>query len=290
MKTLIDYDSPIYAIASAVDGSKWNYKGRQWDLKSVAVAALEAEGRDPTELYQTKDPEPWDKVEKTIVKYTDDMINDLNNPFDMMILVGGGGNFRYDIATIQPYKGNRSGNELPYHFNAVKDFVVETYNAKRVYGVEVDDALGILYEDGDLIISQDKDLLQIPGKHYNPNSKKESVVSEVEGLRSFYKQVLTGDASDSIPGLHGVGNSSSFVKEINKMESEKEMLDLVVRLYKQRFGSYYNLFLLENCRLLWLLRGYDDEIPLWMITLMDDTSFYTKTKWEDFIFVNSADS
>lgn len=271
-------------MASAVDGSKWNYKGRQWDLKSIAIAALEAEGRDPTELYQTKDPEPWDKVEQTIIKYTDGMINDLNNPFDMMILVGGGGNFRYDLATIQPYKGNRSKLETPYHFNAIKDYVVENYGAKRIYGVEVDDAVGILYQDGDLIISQDKDLLQIPGKHYNPISKKESEVDYTAGLRSFYIQCLTGDPSDFIPGLYGVGGASTYVKEIKKMESEVEMFTLVSKLYEQRFGSYWKQFMLENCRLLWLIRNPSTLIvPMWMEVLMNDYSFY-QYNWEEMIF------
>ena len=126
MKTWIDFDSPIYAIACAVDGSRWNYRGRQWDLKAVAVSALEAEGKDPSELYQTKKPEPWDKVERTICKYCDDVLNTLEDPFNTTLLVGGGGNFRYDLATIETYKGNRVADK-PYHFEAVKDFIVDKY-------------------------------------------------------------------------------------------------------------------------------------------------------------------
>ena len=284
MKTLIDFDSPVYAIASACDGSKWNYKGRQWDLKAIAVSALEAEGRDPSELYQTKDPEPWDKVEQTIIKYTDGMIDDLNNPFDMMILVGGGGNFRYDLATIQPYKGNRSKLDTPFHLNAVKDFIVENYGAKKVYSVEVDDALGILYEEGDLIISQDKDLLQIPGKHFNPITRKETEVDYTTGLQSFYCQCIVGDTSDNIPGLYGIGVGSVYVKEIKKMNTEGDMFTLVSKLYEQRFGSYWKMFLLENCRLLWLIRNPSTLIvPMWMVELMDDYSFY-QHNWEEMIF------
>lgn len=272
MNTWIDFDSPIYAMASACDGSKWNYKGRSWDLKSVAVKAIEAEGKDPSLLYQTKTPEEWDNVERTIVKYCDDVMNNLADPFNTTLLIGGGGNFRFDIATIQPYKGNRV-SEKPYHFDAIKNFVEEVYGAKRVYGVEVDDAVGILAQPGDLIISQDKDLLQLPGLHKHPVSGLEQEVTEIEGLRSFYVQVLVGDSSDNVPGLYGVGASSSYVKSIKKMETEVEMYDLVAKMYTQRFGSYWKLFLKENMMLLWLLRDPGKSKYYWQEQL-DSSNFY----------------
>lgn len=273
MQTWIDYDSPIYAIASACDGSKWNYKGRNWDLHAVAKAALLAEDKDPSELYQTKTPEPWDKVVRTIDKYCDDVIHGLDDPFNATLLVGGGGNFRFDIATIQPYKGNRVADK-PYHFDAIKDYIVDKYEAKRVYGVEVDDAIGMLAGPDDLIISQDKDLFQLTGKHKHPLSGKETTITEVEGFRSFYSQVITGDTSDNIPGLYGVGASSTYVKAIKKMEAEEEMYTLVSKLYADRFGSYWPMFLKENMMLLWLLRDRAAPIPLWQNELVSSEVYY----------------
>lgn len=272
MNTWIDFDSPIYAMASACDGSKWNYKGRSWDLKAVAIKAVEAEGKDPGLLYQTKVPEEWENVERTIVKYCNDVMNNLADPFNTTLLMGGGGNFRFDIATIQPYKGNRV-SEKPYHFDAIKNFVEDVYGAKRIYGVEVDDAVGILAEPGDLIISQDKDLLQLPGLHKHPVSGFEQEVTEIEGFRSFYAQVLTGDTSDNIPGLYGVGASSAHVKAIKKMKTEVEMYEAVAKLYSLRFGSYWKMFLKENMMLLWLLRGPKSKVPYWQEQL-EDTDFY----------------
>lgn len=277
MNTWIDFDSPVYAIASACDGSQWNYKGRSWDLKAVATKALEAEGKDPTELYQTKTPEPWESVERTIVKYCNEVINNLSDSFNATLLVGGGGNFRFDIATIEPYKGNRVADK-PFHFEAIKQFIVETYEAKKVYGVEVDDAIGILAQPGDLIISQDKDLLQLPGSHKHPLTGKEQEVSEIEGLRSFYGQVITGDTSDNIPGLYGIGSSSTYVKAIKKMETEIEMYDLVTKLYTQRFGFYWSKFLRENMMLLWLLRDPKKPKYYWQEQL-DDFNFYDQDYW-----------
>lgn len=283
-KVLIDFDSAIYAIASACDRPTWQYRGRQWESKAIAIKALEAEDKDTSELVRVTDPEPWENVERTIFKYTDNLLSDLNDPFHVEILVsGGGGNFRYDIATIQPYKGNRL-QELPYHFHSIKDFVVDEYAAKRVYGVEVDDAVGILYEEGDLIVSPDKDLDQFPGLHYNPMAKKDYEVSHIEAMQNFYHQTILGDTSDNIPGLFGIGKSSSYLKQISNLSSEEDILQLVSKLYEQRFGSYWKQFLLENCRLLHLIRNYNNSsIPFWMITLMEDYSFYTQ-EWREKIF------
>lgn len=284
MKILIDFDFACYAIACACDGMMWNYRGKQWEHKAVAEKILIAEGKDPKELYQTKDPEPWEKVEKTIVKYVDDFLDSLDNPFDFTLLLSGDkGHFRYEVATIQPYKGNRI-QELPYHFKDIKNFIVDTYNAKRVYHVETDDAVGILLQPGDLIVSPDKDLDQFPGNHYNPQSKKHYEVNPSDALSNFYCQCLTGDSSDNIPGLYGIGKSSAYVKQIKDMDSEVEMFDLVAKLYEQRFGSYWKMFLLENCKLLWLIRNANPFTPYyWMGQLMDDYDFYRKD-WEGIIF------
>lgn len=274
MRTLVDFDSNVYAIASACDGSKWNYKGRSWELKKVAEAALEAEGKDTSKLYQTKDPEPWDKVERTICKYCDDVMMKIEDPFNTTLLVGGGGNFRESVASILEYKGNRV-QEKPFHFNAIKDYIIEHYGAKKVYGIEVDDAVGILNDGSSLIISQDKDLLQLPGNHKHPSTDKEQVVSFIQGLSSFYSQVITGDTSDNILGLYGIGAGSTYVKAIKVMDNEADMYELVAKLYQQRFGTYYEHFLRENMLLLWLVRNPNEPTPLWQEKLLVG-------KWKNF--------
>lgn len=284
MKVLIDFDSAVYAIASACDRPTWQYRGRQWESKAIAIKALEAEDKDTSELVRVTNPEPWENVERTIFKYTDNLLSDLNDPFQVEILISGGsGNFRYEVATILPYKGNRL-QELPYHFHSIKDFVVGEYSAKRVHGVEVDDAVGILYEEGDLIVSPDKDLDQLPGLHYNPMAKVDYKVSLEESIQNFYSQSIIGDTSDNIPGLFGIGKSSSYLKQISKLSSEEDIFQLVSKLYEQRFGSYWKQFLLENCRLLHLIRNPNSfSTTMWMEQLMQDYSFYTQ-EWREKIF------
>lgn len=124
-------------------------------------------------------------------------------------------NFR---TTFYPeYKANRRGRPLPKHYPALRDLLIESYGAEITLGQEADDALGIaqtemgnqrIWADGganSVICSVDKDLLQIPGTHYNFVKQEFYEVSENEGLYNFYKQILTGDVGDNVRGLEGIG-------------------------------------------------------------------------------------
>ena len=51
----------------------------------------------------------------------------------------------------------------------------------------------------------DKDLLQIPGNHYNFNKKTHRFVSDDEAHKLLMIQCLTGDRTDNIPGIKGIG-------------------------------------------------------------------------------------
>ena len=45
----------------------------------------------------------------------------------------------------------------------------------------------------------------VEGWHYNFVKDEHLEVTKAEGLRNFYRQLLTGDTVDNIPGLHGIG-------------------------------------------------------------------------------------
>jgi hypothetical protein len=171
-------------------------------------------------------------------------------------------NFRLKVATIKPYKGQRPVAK-PYWYEQVRRYLVKFRGAIVISGMEADDKLSIEQWknhkdekcDYDTIIcSLDKDLMMVPGWHYNWTKKKKEWISETEGLRNFYCQLLTGDGVDNIPGLHGVGNASTFVKRVHTLDSEQAMFDLVQEQYEKRFGSYWWMFLTENAQLLWMLR------------------------------------
>lgn len=273
MKAIIDFDSGVYAIASACDNRQWMYRGRTWKLKKIAEKVLLSEGKDISELQLVKDPEPWHRVEKTIHRYVDNYVESLRTSFDYEFYIKGGGNFRYNLASILPYKDDRT--EEPVHREAISEFLVENYDAKRVYNVEVDDILGILSGQEDTVLVHiDKDIEQVPGLHFNPNKDEEYTIDEAEGLRRFYKQVIIGDPTDCILGLYGVGKASAHVKKLALMLTEEEMYEHVLRLYTQRFGTYAPTFLRESCQLAWMMR--DDQVKYkWMELLNEEElNFY----------------
>lgn len=256
MKALIDSDIFQYEYGSCTDDE---YKPLSWPLVQARVqgrinSIMMATGATSYQLYLTSD----DKS-----------------------------NFRYKTATIRPYKGHRP-TEKPYWYQGIRNFLVDHRGAQEISEHEADDAISIDQRkdlksivrglDGSewnkltfatgygedynycntVICSRDKDLDMIPGWHYSwaAGGQKEKSLwfqTEIGGLRCFYKQLLTGDPVDNIPGLYGVGKSSTLVKHIDTCETEVEMYDYCFEQYKKRFGSYAHQFMLENGRLLWLL-------------------------------------
>ena len=144
-------------------------------------------------------------------------------------------------------------------------------------GIEADDAMSIeQYNDfrniaggaptrwvdelSTVICTLDKDLMMVPGWHYNWDAKGNKYVFQdpLDGLKCFYKQLLTGDSTDNILGLFGVGPKSTLLKDVDKCKTEDEMALVVSDAYKKRFGSYWYMFMLETGRLLWMMRTPDD--------------------------------
>lgn len=135
--------------------------------------------------------------------------------------ISGKGNFRDALATLQPYKGNRRDAIRPTHYEALRQALLDTYGAILVEGQEADDAIGIrstqLGSRG-LIIAVDKDLDNIPGPHFNWVKNEHYNVTDEAALRNFYMQLLTGDATDHIPGIEGVGKITArkLLKSVSK--------------------------------------------------------------------------
>lgn len=133
------------------------------------------------------------------------------------VYLSGLSNFRFDKAKLMPYKDNRKDFKKPKYYQKLRDFLIKRYDATIVEGMEADDALGIEqmanlkyrdYEviDSDTVIcSIDKDLKMIPGHHFNFVKNYASFMTDNDGYFNFYVQMLTGDATDNVPGLLGIG-------------------------------------------------------------------------------------
>lgn len=183
-----------------------------------------------------------------------------------LYLTDSASNFRIKEATILPYKGNRP-QEKPPQWEEVRQHLIDNWGAEVVRGMEADDALGIetckQTEPMSVVLcSRDKDLHMIPGLHYSwpCGSQKENLwyINDLDSYKFFYTQLLTGDSTDNILGLYGVGKKSAAVLSVNQANSTAEMYEIVYTEYRKRFGSYADLFFKENARLLWILRSIEE--------------------------------
>lgn len=167
-------------------------------------------------------------------------------------------NFRYKI--YPEYKANRKDAPRPKYYADIKQFLINEFDAVITTGQEADDALGIdqtYYRDelqqgwsfGALIkqegktpietngepcciCSIDKDLLQVPGMHYNFVKGEIREVTELDGLRHFYEQLLKGDRTDNIPGIDRIGEKKA-AKLMANCESEADMLEIAFSMWDE---------------------------------------------------------
>jgi len=191
---------------------------------------------------------------RTMAGFIEDLILfDLPNTQTWELFLTGKSNFRYEYAVTAEYKGNRKGTEKPTHYHLLREYLVSSWDALVVEGMEADDMLAIRATelgDDSIIVTLDKDLDQVSGWHYNFVKKNKYYIAKDEGLLNFYKQFLIGDAVDNIKGAKGIGEKKSH--KLLEGKTEQEMWDIVV----EHLGIDHAW---ENGHLLYMLRTPDDR-------------------------------
>jgi hypothetical protein len=177
------------------------------------------------------------------------------------LLLTGKGNFRGDVAVSYPYKGNRKADK-PVHYQFLRDLMVSHYDAEVIEGEEADDALGYMQTGNTIIASIDKDLMMIPGKHYNMMTGKKTLATdpgklkltdtklEGFGFKWFCAQMLLGDPTDNIKGVSGLGNVKTF-KILKDIKDPIGMWETVEKIYCEKDMIHR---IEENALLLWIRR------------------------------------
>ena len=159
-------------------------------------------------------------------------------------------NYRYEIAKAKPYKGNRT-QAKPVHYDAIRSYLETVKGAEVVCGQEADDALGIAQTKAEpestVIVTIDKDLDQIAGWHFNFVKDTKYYLSPEEADRVFYTQILTGDSTDNIPGIPGIGPKKAE-KLLKKRKTEAGMLYEVVKAYECDFELVHEMAQLVRIR------------------------------------------
>jgi len=179
-----------------------------------------------------------DPVERAIQRM-DFLINEMlamTDSTEYILYLSGKNNFRYEI--FSEYKANRKDKAKPVYLEQCRQHLIDEYGAIVENGHEADDSIGIAATacnsiDDYVICSIDKDLLQIPGKHFNFVKKELQFVSPLEASKNFYKQLVLGDVADNIPGYDGKARQKvpKFLEEIMQLidncGSEIEMYEAI---------------------------------------------------------------
>lgn len=192
----------------------------------------------------------------------------------LRIFLSEGRNFRFERASILPYKGNRKDFVKPYHWKTVGNILREIDSRYReCTDFEADDHMAAeqdVDEGSTCIGSRDKDLRGRSGWHYSwpvgerCAEKPLQWIDYVEAERWFYTQCLTGDSTDNILGCatreptktgslrrKGVGPKKA-AELLMSAETEQELFNIVAAQYQAQFGEGWEEYLKENGTLLYM--------------------------------------
>jgi DNA polymerase-1 len=161
-------------------------------------------------------------------------IRDIVPDHQPVLVFGDSFSFRYGIWPA--YKANRKKYRRPAGYRELQKWAwhgasARDWDVAKLPDIEGDDVLGVLYEEGDVIASIDKDLLTIPGLHLRDGEI--IPVSRAEADRTFYIQALTGDSTDNYPGCPGMGPVTAG-KALADCSTEAEMWRVVVAAYAKK--------------------------------------------------------
>lgn len=179
-------------------------------------------------------------------------------------------NFRKEIAQERVYKGSRGTK--PEAIGLIRDY----YKSKGAHTfpyMEADDLTSISHwkshRDGTydtVIYDVDKDLDMVPGWRIYPSLKQKgfikreaeiSLISSEEAVRSFYRQLLTGDTTDDIGGLRGVGKKGAncvLGDSTCPQELYVKVLDKYLEVLNGHCYSEIMQLIFERGNLLWMKR------------------------------------
>ena len=181
-----------------------------------------------------------------------------DSPEQGKLYIGGANNFREKVATHRIYKGNRDTSLRPNFYSEIRDYMVHIHGAIKVDGMEAEDAAGIEHykhkDKSTVLVHQDKDLNCLPGWHYNPIKDVLYYQTMRDANTHFWTQVLTGDSTDNIRGIDGIGPKTAANLLAPCDGDWMKMYEVALSKYKKQHGLEGESMLRETCMLVWILR------------------------------------
>lgn len=153
--------------------------------------------------------------------------------------------FRNFVSFEKKYKGNRERSEKSNR-NEIVRYIKQRYVTLQFIDLEADDILAMLQDQDTFIYSEDKDLLQVSGTHWDIKSRSFVEITEEQALQLLMKQLVTGDSVDNIVGLKGYG-SSRYVELLTNSRR------------KHIYRTVIEAFILEHG----VVEGIDTFVEMW---------------------------
>lgn len=306
---IVDADYLVYAAASVGENTYYTFKDGNGNLIDRYDSAKQAElAKQEAVDFFNQDTSEWVREvhkelnpESMVYSVLDNLIVRLKqqvNADKYTFFIGGKDNFRYELATLVQYKGERK-TEKPFYFDEVRQHIIRKHGAKVVNGIEADDAVSVnLYNDWvktkgnptKILVHVDKDLNMSNGCHYNPDKNLFYYITPEEADYNFALQMLTGDKTDNIIGLPNLGDdfrqrfslpkrsgvgkkTAEVILEDVKGQSLQTLYLRVLEAYKSFYPDPYEYpswdgkplkatpedVLDENCGLLFMMRKKNEK-------------------------------
>ncbi len=178
MKLLIDADYIVY--------------------KSCAAAETEIDFGDDVILVTSNFSDALSATRRELTKIRDKF----GSLSPLILFFSDTKNFRKKI--MPEYKGHRN-RKKPCGYKRIINQLKTEFEVIIMPELEADDAMGIYatQNPGNMVVSPDKDMKQIPGKLYNLDEN--FTITKEEGAAWHLIQCLSGDQTDGYGGVPGIG-------------------------------------------------------------------------------------
>lgn len=185
------------------------------------------------------------------------------------IVFSGPDNFRKDLCDV--YKRNRGPK--PEAYLEAKELLVKWHGSEVCQHprLEADDLLGIMATNGltenPVICTIDKDLLQIPGWHFNfghhhyEGDDFPRYIDEATAAKNLFLQLLTGDSTDAIVGIKGMGPVGA-AKILNEEDWVFDSFTAIERAETVYLEKGHNKDFFRNLAMIYIWRKPMDEALL----------------------------
>ena len=229
--------------------------------KACAAAETELDFGDDVILVTSNFSDAYRATQRELTK--------IKNKFgafsDIILFFSDSVNFRKKI--LADYKGHRNRKKPCGYKRVIRELKTE-FEVIIMPGLEADDAMGVYstQNPGNMIVSPDKDMRQIPGKLYNLDEV--FTVSPEEGAKWHLIQTLSGDQTDGYAGVPGIG-----VKRAETLfNKEGYSWNTVLKAYKEKDLTESDALI--NARLARILTNEDYDFKNKCPKLWTPTSDY----------------